>query len=160
MIVMLVYIVGIVIQIASIKTWVQYFIGRIISGLAVGAISVICPMFIAETSPKAIRGTLVSCYQLMITGGIFLGYCTTYGTKTHYPGGSEEWRIPLGLSFAWALFMISGMVFMPESPRYLIEKGDMEGAKRSIATVNKVSPEHPFVNDEFSLVLCFNLCNN
>ncbi|CDK24855.1 unnamed protein product [Kuraishia capsulata CBS 1993] len=145
-IVMVVYVVGIIIQIASVSSWVQYFIGRIISGLAVGAISVLCPMFISETSPKQIRGTLVSCFQLMITLGIFLGYCTTYGTKSY--SNSVQWRVPLGLCFAWALLLMFGMMLMPESPRYLVEYGKIEEARASLARVNKVTVDHPFVNDE------------
>ncbi|ODV87141.1 hypothetical protein CANARDRAFT_5697 [[Candida] arabinofermentans NRRL YB-2248] len=151
MLTMIVYIVGIVIQIASVSSWVQYFIGRIISGLAVGSTSVLCPMFIGETSPKQIRGTLVSCYQLMITAGIFLGYCTTYGTYHGYDD-SRQWRIPLGLSFAWALLMIFGMTFMPESPRFLIEHDRIEEAKASIARVNKVTADSAFAEHEANLI--------
>lgn len=152
MITMVVYIVGIVIQIASVSSWVQYFIGRIISGLAVGSISVLAPMFISETSPKLIRGTLVSVYQLMITFGIFLGYCSTYGTYHGYDD-SRQWRIPLGLSFAWALLMIVGMVFTPESPRFLVEKGRIDEAKAAIATVNKQPIDSAFVVTETEILI-------
>ncbi|QPG75298.1 hypothetical protein FOA43_002649 [Brettanomyces nanus] len=147
MLTMVVYIVGIVIQIASVSSWIQYFIGRIVAGLAVGSISVLCPMFISETSPKAIRGALVSSYQLMITLGIFLGYCCVYGTYHSYDG-SKQWRIPLGLCFAWALFLIFGMTFMPESPRYLVEKQKIEEAKKSIAKVNKCAVDSAFTLQE------------
>ncbi|SJM84864.1 probable High-affinity hexose transporter HXT6 [Zygosaccharomyces bailii] len=139
--VVLVYVVGIIIQIASIDKWYQYFIGRIISGLGVGGIAVLSPMLISEVSPKHIRGSLVSCYQLMITAGIFLGYCTNFGTKNY--SNSVQWRVPLGLCFAWALFMIGGMTFVPESPRYLIGVGKIEEAKRSLAVSNKVSVDDP-----------------
>ena len=145
-IVVVIYVVGIVIQIATIDKWYQYFIGRIISGLGVGGIAVLSPMLISEVSPKHMRGTLVSCYQLMITCGIFLGYCTNYGTKNY--SNSVQWRVPLGLCFAWALFMIGGMTFVPESPRYLIEVGRIEEARRSIAISNKVSPDDPAVTFE------------
>ncbi|QEU60877.1 Hxt5/Hxt3 [Kluyveromyces lactis] len=150
MIVVLIYVVGIIIQIASIDKWYQYFIGRIISGLGVGGISVLSPMLISETAPKHIRGTLVSFYQLMITFGIFLGYCTNYGTKTY--SNSVQWRVPLGLCFAWAIFMITGMLFVPESPRFLVEKDRIDEAKRSIAKSNKVSFEDPAVQAEVDLI--------
>ena len=149
-VVVVIYIIGIIIQIASINKWYQYFIGRIISGLGVGGIAVLSPMLISEVSPKHIRGTLVSCYQLMITLGIFLGYCTNYGTKTYT--NSVQWRVPLGLGFAWALFMIGGMTFVPESPRYLVEVGKIEEAKRSIALSNKVSADDPAVMAEVEVV--------
>lgn len=132
-----IYVVGIVIQIATSRSWIQYTIGRVVSGLGVGGIAVLSPMLISEVSPKHLRGTLVSCFQLMITAGIFVGYCTNYGTKTHTD--SVQWRVPLGLCFAWAIFMIGGMTFVPESPRYLVEAGKYEEAKRSIATSNKMA---------------------
>lgn len=141
-----IYTVGILIQITSFNKWYQYFIGRIISGLGVGGITVMAPMLISEVAPKQTRGTLISCYQLMITGGIFLGYCTNFGTKRY--SDSTQWRVPLGLCFAWALFMIGGMLFVPESPRYLVEVGRMEEARRSLARANRCSPDSPLVTLE------------
>lgn len=147
---MVIYVVGIIIQIASVNKWYQYFIGRLVSGLAVGCVAVISPLFISEVAPKQIRGTLVCCYQLCITLGIFLGYCTTYGTKTY--SDSRSWRVPLGLCFAWAIMLVAGMVNMPESPRYLVEKNRLEDAKRSIAKSNHVHEEDPFVYTEVQLI--------
>ena len=149
-IVVTIYTIGIVIQIASINKWFQYFIGRIVAGLGVGGIAVLSPMLISEVSPKHFRGTLISCFQLMITAGIFLGYCTNYGTKTY--SNSVQWRVPLGLCFAWSLFMIGGMLFVPESPRYLAEVGRFEEAKRSISISNKVPVEDPAVTAELEIL--------
>ncbi|CAI4058950.1 hexose transporter HXT3 SKDI_04G5550 [Saccharomyces kudriavzevii IFO 1802] len=149
-VVVVIYIIGIIIQIASINKWYQYFIGRIISGLGVGGIAVLSPMLISEVAPKEMRGTLVSCYQLMITAGIFLGYCTNFGTKNY--SNSVQWRVPLGLCFAWALFMIGGMTFVPESPRYLVEAGQIDEARASLAKVNKTAPDHPFIQQELEFI--------
>lgn len=147
---MLIYVVGIIVQISAQTAWYQIVIGRAIAGLAVGCLSVLSPMFISESSPKQLRGTLVCCFQLNITFGIFLGYCTTYGTKVYTD--SRQWRIPLGLCFLWAILMVSGMVAMPESPRYLIEKQKIEEAKVSIGRSNKVSSEDPAVYTEIQLI--------
>lgn len=147
---MLVYIVGIIIQISSTTKWYQYFVGRLIAGLAVGCISVLCPLFIGESAPKAVRGMLVCCFQLCITLGIFLGYCTTYGTKLY--DDSRQWRIPLGLCFAWAIMLVVGMLNMPESPRFLVEKNRLEEAKKSIARSYRESPENPAVYTEVQLI--------
>ncbi|CCE66170.1 hypothetical protein TPHA_0P00120 [Tetrapisispora phaffii CBS 4417] len=149
-IVVTIYIIGIIIQIASIDKWYQYFIGRIISGLGVGGIAVLCPMLISEIAPKQVRGSLVSCYQLMITAGIFLGYCTNYGTKNY--SNSVQWRVPLGLCFAWALFMLFALTLVPESPRYLVEVGRLEEAKRSLAKSNRCTIEDPIVIEEYDLI--------
>ncbi|QID86241.1 hexose transporter hxt11 [Saccharomyces pastorianus] len=124
-----IYVVGILIQITSINKWYQYFIGRIISGLGVGGIAVLSPMLISEVAPKHIRepGPIVPADGY---DGYFLGYCTNYGTKNYH--NATQWRVGLGLCFAWATFMVSGMMFVPESPRYLIEVGKDEEAKLSV----------------------------
>ncbi|EGW33320.1 sugar transporter 1 [Spathaspora passalidarum NRRL Y-27907] len=147
---MAIYVAGIAVQISAQDKWYQITIGRIITGFSVGTVSVISPMFIGESSPKAVRGTLVCCFQLCITLGIFIGYCCTYGTKQL--NNSLQWRIPLALCFLWAGFLVVGMMFMPESPRFLVEKKRIEDAKKSIARSNKMSPEDPFVYAELQLI--------
>lgn len=147
---MVIYVVGIIVQISSSTKWYQFFIGRLITGLSVGIVSVLCPLFIGESAPKKLRGTLVCCFQLCITLGIFLGYCTTYGTKTY--SDSRQWRIPLGLCFAWAIFLVTGMLLMPESPRFLVEKNRIEEAKKSIARSNATNADDPAVYTEIQLI--------
>ncbi|CCF57725.1 hypothetical protein KAFR_0D00780 [Kazachstania africana CBS 2517] len=149
--VIIIYIVGQVICIASVEAWYQYLIGRIISGLGIGGIAVLSPMLLSESSPKHIRGTLVSCYQLMCTAGIFIGYCVNYGTKSY--DNSVQWRVPLGLSFAWALFMIGGLTFVSESPRYLCEANKIEEAKVAIGKTNLVDIEDPAVQAEVDAIM-------
>lgn len=90
--------VGLIVQISADTHWYQVMMGRWVSGLGVGALSmfVICmpkiilrltfsrlvPIYQAETGPKHIRGALISTYQLFITIGIFFAACINYGTFT------------------------------------------------------------------------------
>lgn len=66
------FIIGVIIQITSTHVWQQFAVGRLVSGLAVGALSAAVPMYQAETAPSQIRGTLTATYQLFITFGILV----------------------------------------------------------------------------------------
>ncbi|PVH16612.1 uncharacterized protein CXQ87_004907 [Candidozyma duobushaemuli] len=150
MLAMAIYVVGIAIQISSDDKWYQFFIGRFVTGLAVGTVSVVAPVFISEVAPKQVRGTLVCCFQLCITLGIFIGYCCTYGTKTY--DDAKCWRIPLGLCFVWAALLVCGMLNMPESPRFLMMKQRVDDARRSIARSNKVDINDDVVEAEIRTI--------
>lgn len=146
-----VYIIGTLVQITSgiHGSWVQFMLGRIITGLAVGSTSVITPMFISESAPVRIRGAMVVFYQLMITLGILLGNITNYGCRVQFAGSIAEWMTPVGLSFVWGGLILLGLWFMPESPVYLIDhQDDREGAIESIAKLNKVAKDSEFVNKQ------------
>jgi SP family sugar:H+ symporter-like MFS transporter len=65
---------------------------------------------------------------------IFLSYIIDLGT--HTLNGSASWRIPVGLQMLWGLILLSGIFFLPESPRHLLGKGRTEEARRVIAEVN------------------------
>jgi SP family sugar:H+ symporter-like MFS transporter len=65
-----VFIIGNIIQITAMDTWVHLTIGRIVAGLGVGVLSIGVPMYQSEVCPREIRGAVVASYQLMITIGI------------------------------------------------------------------------------------------
>jgi SP family sugar:H+ symporter-like MFS transporter len=67
-----IFIVGVIVQITARHVWQQLALGRLVSGLAVGALSVAVPMYQAETAPAQIRGSLTATYQLFITFGILV----------------------------------------------------------------------------------------
>lgn len=145
-----IYIIGIIIQL-SVPNWGGYTIGRIVSGFGVGFVAVVSPMFVAETAPTAIRGILVSCYQLMITLGIVLGSCSTYATFHHILSDNDaQWRIPLGISIGLGGLLMIALCFLPESSRYLLENGQSRRAAKSIAFVNKVEVNSLLVQAEFA----------
>ncbi|GAA5942650.1 hypothetical protein JCM3775_003667 [Rhodotorula graminis] len=132
--------IGIVIQCSSFTAWYQFMIGRIVTGLGVGALSAVVPLYQSETAPKEIRGTLVATYQLAITAGILVAYCISIGTRYLDQGGAS-WRIVCGLTALWSLILMIGILFAPESPRWLFGEGRPEEAERALCRIRGVRPE-------------------
>ena len=142
----IIFCVGVVIQMTTLHTWYQVALGRWVAGLGVGALSVLTPMYQSETAPRQIRGSMVSCYQLFITLGIFIAYCINYGTKSHI--NPSSWRIPMGVGFIWSVIMAIGIMFLRESPRWEYRKGKIESARTTIAKSYGVPENHWEVDRE------------
>ncbi|GAA6027148.1 hypothetical protein JCM8097_002431 [Rhodosporidiobolus ruineniae] len=136
----IIIIIGTVIQVASVSAWYQLMIGRIVTGLGVGALSAVIPLYQSETAPKEIRGTLIGTYQLMITAGILVSYCISIGTRNINENGAS-WRIVCALNMLWALILGIGIIFAPESPRWLFAEGRPEEAEASLARIRGVRVE-------------------
>ncbi|KAF6231731.1 hypothetical protein HO173_010033 [Letharia columbiana] len=142
----IVFIIGVIIQMASETSWVQIAIGRLVAGAGVGALSIMVPMYTSETGPRQVRGALVSTYQLFITAGIFTADAINFGTEKRPNSGS--WRIPMGVGFIWPLILGLGILFFPESPRYAYRKGRVEEARTTMAKFYGVSENHREVQRE------------
>ncbi|KAF8658186.1 hypothetical protein AX16_002108 [Volvariella volvacea WC 439] len=123
--------VGVIVQIAAVSEWSQFAVGRLISGLGIGALSCAVPVYQAETAPPNLRGTLTATYQLFITFGILVAYCISIGTRGI--DGPGQWRVVVGLGLIWPALLSFGILFMPESPRWLAAHGKIEAAKHSLA---------------------------
>ena len=106
-------------------------ISRFFLGIAVGVASFTAPLYLSEIAPRAIRGSMISMYQLMITIGIVLAFLSdtwlaSYATFGGVTGG--HWRVMLGIIAIPAAVMFTGVLFLPESPRWLFLKGFKEHA--------------------------------
>ena len=133
----------------AISDWVQIMMGRFIAGWGVGALSAAVPVYQSETAPKEIRGTLVATYQLLITLGILVAYCLSIATRSANTNGAN-WRIVMALGWLWAIILGVGILFMPESPRWLVAKGRYDEAKRAIARVKGCPIDSDHVEYTFS----------
>ena len=98
-------------------------LARLVLGLAVGAASNTVLVYIAETAPPAIRGRLMVLFQLMVAIGQLISYLVGYALAG--PGG---WRWMFGLAVIPAVILAVGMLPLPESPRWLVGRGDQKGA--------------------------------
>ncbi|KAJ3268732.1 hypothetical protein HDV01_002336 [Terramyces sp. JEL0728] len=109
------FILGGLLQSLSIK---MFYIGRIVSGLGIGILSSVVPLFIGETAPTSIRGQLISVQQLMITLGVFLASVVNAWIILNFKG-DFEWQLALGIQVIPSTFLLVIMFSMPESPRWL-----------------------------------------
>ena len=98
---------------------------RVLGGLAVGAVSVLSPMYVAEVAPPKIRGTLVTIYQLAITFGILVSYLVNYALHDV----ENNWRWMFGTGLIPSVIFFVGLFFIPESPRWLVKAGFKEKAR-------------------------------
>ncbi|XP_019857805.1 PREDICTED: proton myo-inositol cotransporter-like isoform X1 [Amphimedon queenslandica] len=96
-------------------------------------LSMIAPVYNAELAPKTLRGRLVSLNQLFITAGIMISFCVSVAVHTVDFG----WRIALGLQCVLAVVLIIGMVFLPETPRWLVKKGKSKKADKTLHRLRK-----------------------
>ncbi|KIW05222.1 hypothetical protein, variant 1 [Verruconis gallopava] len=106
-------------------------LGRSVVGLAVGAASFVTPLYIAELAPRTARGRLVTVNQLFITGGQVVAYLIGWA----FAGVGSGWRWMVGLGATPAVVQAVLMLAMPETPRWLVQRGR---ADRAAAVLGKV----------------------
>uniref|UniRef100_A0A671LN25 Proton myo-inositol cotransporter-like n=1 Tax=Sinocyclocheilus anshuiensis TaxID=1608454 RepID=A0A671LN25_9TELE len=106
--------------------------GRLTVGLGIGIASMTVPVYIAEVSPSELRGQLVTINTLFITGGQFVASVVD-GVFSYLP--HDGWRYMLGLSVVPAALQFLGFLFLPESPRWLLQKGDTQNARLVLSRI-------------------------
>jgi len=123
--------------------------GRFIVGIAIGFSSVVAPLYISEVAPADIRGGLVSLYQFAITIGILAAYLVDYALAS-----SAAWRWMLGFALVPALVLMSGMIVLPESPRFLFKSGNDDAARDELNRIHggaDFSAEEAAIRDSLSV---------
>ncbi|KAI9709509.1 MAG: hypothetical protein M1820_003269 [Bogoriella megaspora] len=143
----IVYMVGIVLQVAS-TTVPVLVVGRVIGGFGVGIVSTNIILYMSEIAPKNVRGAIVSGYQFSVTIGLLLASCVAQGT--HNGTTSASYRIPVGLQFLWGLILGGGIVFLPESPRWFVMKDRQDDAAKALARLRSQPIGSTFIADELT----------
>jgi MFS family permease len=151
-----IFILGVIIQTTAIAGVGHNSIlaGRFVTGMGVGSLSMIVPMYNAEIAPPEVRGALVGLQQLSITLGIMISFWIDYGTN--FIGGTGRsqkeaaWLLPLCLQLVPAVLLGVGMVFMPFSPRWLVHHDREPEARRVLARLRNLSEDHELIELEFA----------
>ncbi|KAG7450803.1 general substrate transporter [Guyanagaster necrorhizus] len=148
----LVFCVGVIVQTAAQKPSSIYG-GRFVTGLGIGSTSMAVPLYNAELAPPEVRGSLVALQQLAITFGIMVSFWIDYGTN--YIGGTgagqseAAWRLPLALQLVPAIILGCGILFMPFSPRWLVNQGRDDDALTVLSNLRGLPKDDELVRIEF-----------
>ncbi|KAI5996046.1 general substrate transporter [Pisolithus marmoratus] len=104
---------------------------RFLIGIGVGLASCIAPLYIQELSPTRLRGRMVVLNVVMIT----LGQVIAYGIDAGFANVNAGWRWMVGLGTVPAAIQLALLVYLPESPRVLVKRGNMEAAREVLSRV-------------------------
>jgi SP family sugar:H+ symporter-like MFS transporter len=117
-----------------------FIAGRLLGGLAIGAASVLAPMYISEVAPARLRGRLASLQQLAIVLGLFVAFLSNYliaraagDASAPFWLGAPAWRWMFWMEAVPAAVFLVGVLLIPESPRFLVARGQLDGARRIFA---------------------------
>jgi MFS family permease len=173
----LIYLIGVIIQmLTGIGTPLGAIVaGRLIAGFGVGFESAIVILYMSEIvsclprvfsfgkepqslirilhkqCPRKVRGALVAGYQFCITIGIMLASIVVYATKNRTDTG--VYRIPIAIQFAWALILGIGLMFLPDSPRYFVKRGNIQRAADSLSRLRGQPKESEYIQVELAEIV-------
>ncbi|OAA52972.1 Sugar/inositol transporter [Cordyceps fumosorosea ARSEF 2679] len=148
-----IYVIGVAIQMITSPSHAlgPIVAGRLIAGLGVGFESAIVILYMSEICPRKVRGALVSGYQFCITIGLMLASIVVNYTSSLETTAS--YRIPIGIQFPWGVILGGGLLFLPESPRYYIKKGQIQKAVASISRLRGQPESSEYVQSEVAEIV-------
>ncbi|KAL4940580.1 hypothetical protein BDV06DRAFT_230246 [Aspergillus oleicola] len=147
----LVFMIGAAMQMAP--NYDVLLAGRFIGGLGVGASSMLSPQFLAENSPKSVRGSMTATYNLMIVTSLMLAFWVNYGvslwSRPNIEDDHSQWQTAMSIQLIPGGLMCLMIPFVPETPRYLINHGKAEQGLKNLCRLRKLPADHPYVQIEY-----------
>lgn len=122
------------------------YAGRLLTGLGVGGIAAVCPIYIAEISPPAIRGRLTGFFESSYQIGAVIGFWINYGIVHNIEASSSTaWRIPMGVQLVPAGLLALGIPFLRESPTWLLKRDREEEAYSALSYYRALPTDHEYI---------------
>jgi sugar porter (SP) family MFS transporter len=128
-----------------------FIAGRVIIGLGQGLALTAGPIYIGELAPPEIRGKIMSFWQMFYSVGSFIAYWVNFACSKHPQKlGEWDWRMVVIFQILMPILILSQIFFIPESPRWFIQKNkNYEGARKSLMRVRDSEQE---VDDELTII--------
>ncbi|KAJ3386576.1 hypothetical protein HDU92_002388 [Lobulomyces angularis] len=127
-----------------------FYTARFISGIGIGILSMVVPLYICETAPTAVRGRMIAVQQLMITIGIFFAAVINVCIRAMQNGSELEWRLSLGMQVIPGVVLTVITFFVPYSPRWLEDHGRHEESISTLAVIRSSKVTSPAIIAEYT----------
>ncbi|KAK6536236.1 hypothetical protein TWF281_000479 [Arthrobotrys megalospora] len=125
------------------------YAGRAVAGFGIGSVSLLVPVYIAETSPPSIRGRLVGIFEILSQGGGMCGFWINYiVNRTISVDTKTQWLIPLALQLLPGVLLFCGIFWCPETPRWYAKHERWEEVSETLSWIRKLPIDHEYVRNE------------
>lgn len=122
------------------------YAGRVLAGIAVGFSTNLTVVYISEISPPAVRGALISSYEIGWRVGDLVGFWISYGVDSTIPNTSKaQWFIPFAIQLIPSVMFLVGAIFMKESPRWLFQVGKYDQAMKNLTWFRQLPADHEYI---------------
>ncbi|KAK5687927.1 hypothetical protein LTR17_026643 [Elasticomyces elasticus] len=129
------------------------YTGRAIAGFGIGSVSLLVPVYIAETAPPSIRGRLVGIFEILSQAGGMLGFWINYiVNQTISSETKTQWIVPLALQLLPGLMLLAGIWWCPETPRWYVKQDRWEEAAKTLSWIRKLPADHPYIMSEMEQI--------
>lgn len=126
---------------------VQFMVARIITGIGIGYVTSVTPVYQSEISAAAHRGWQVCCQLTTMLFGLMLAYWINYGV--YFQSSAFQWRFPLLFQCVFAVYIVAVTIFLPDTPRWLMRhEGSPDSGLIVLAKLRNMSSDHPLVQRE------------
>ncbi|KAI9738035.1 MAG: hypothetical protein M1818_005463 [Claussenomyces sp. TS43310] len=151
----LIMILGVIIQVTAFtgyRPYAQFMVGRTVTGIGNGMNTSTIPTYQAECSHSHNRGLLICIEGATIAFGTMIAYWINYGSQFS-DDISVHWRWPIAFQILFGLFLSVLMVFLPESPRWLLSRERYEEGESVLASLHGLESHHPEVQQQKAIIL-------